>query len=96
MTPKKTERFNDATRRPTPAEYRAARRRAQREATRAVKRTLIAIALFAGLYYLYLASTSRPEPPSVAPETSRATGEIENAPPTPNAENAASEAPATP
>lgn len=100
--PKTTEN-NNAPRRPTPEEYRAARRRVQRETTRAVKRTLIGIALFAGLYYLYLASTSRPETPPVEPEAPRATVDAAvetSAPQTPNAatpaENVATPTPATP
>lgn len=94
---------NNATRRPTPEEYRAARRRVQRETTRVVKRTLIGIALFAGLYYLYLASTSRPDVPPIESETPSATADavVETvAPQTPNAatpvENASPDAPATP
>ena len=96
---KRTENKTDATRRPTPEEYRAARRRVQRETTRVVKRTLIGIALFAGLYYLYLASTSRPDVPPVESETPNATADAV-APQTPNAatpvENASPDAVATP
>ncbi len=100
---KRTENKTDAPRRPTPEEYRAARRRVQRETTRVVKRTLIGIALFAGLYYLYLASTSRPDVPPVESETPNATADavVEAvAPQTPNAatpvENASPDAVATP
>lgn len=96
---------NNATRRPTPEEYRAARRRVQRETTRVVKRTLIGIALFAGIYYLFLATNARRVAPPNEPEAPRATVDAENAPtpsvetPVPNAddaENASSDAPATP
>lgn len=90
--PKTTEN-NNAPRRPTPEEYRAARRRVQRETTRVVKRTLIGIAFLAGLYYLYLASTSRPETPPVESETPVETVVSETEPPV---ENASSDAPATP
>lgn len=65
-----------APRRPTPEEYRAARRRVQRETTRVVKRTLIGIALFAGMYYLFLATNARQVAPPTEPETPRATVEV--------------------
>ncbi|MBR2005362.1 MAG: hypothetical protein IKK39_02000 [Thermoguttaceae bacterium] len=72
---------NNATRRPTPEEYRAARRRVQRETARVVKRTLIGIALFAGMYYLFLATNARRVAPPNEPETPRATVDAENASP---------------
>ena len=87
---KRTETNNDATRRPTPEEYRAARRRVQRETTRVVKRTLVGIALFAGLYYLFLATNARQAAPPTEPEAPRATAVDENA------ENVATPTPATP
>ena len=105
--PKPTDN-NNATRRPTPEEYRAARRRVQRETTRVVKRTLIGIALFAGMYYLFLATNARRVAPPNDPETPRATADAENAPtvatpptlptPTPETpvENASPDAVATP
>ena len=94
---KRTENETDATRRPTPEEYRAARRRVQRETTRVVKRTLIGIALFAGMYYLFLATNARRVAPPNEPEAPRATVDAENAPPveTP-VENASPDAVATP
>lgn len=94
---KRTENETDAPRRPTPEEYRAARRRVQRETARVVKRTLIGIALFAGMYYLFLATNARRVAPPTEPETPRATVDAENAPTfeTP-VENVAPDAPATP
>lgn len=94
---KRTETNNDATRRPTPEEYRAARRRVQRETTRVVKRTLVGIALFAGMYYLFLATNARRVEPPTETEATRTTVDAENAPPveTP-VENVAPDAPATP
>lgn len=71
---------NNATRRPTPEEYRAARRRVQRETARVVKRTLIGIALFAGMYYLFLATNARRVAPPNEPETPRTTADVKNAP----------------
>ncbi len=98
--PKTTEN-NNAPRRPTPEEYRAARRRVQRETTRVVKRTLIGIALFAGMYYLFLATNARQVAPPTEPEAPRTTVDAEtNAPETPTletpAENVATPTPATP
>jgi hypothetical protein len=99
---KRTETNNDATRRPTPEEYRAARRRVQRETTRVVKRTLVGIALFAGLYYLFLATNARRVEPPTEPEAPQSTAvDVENAEtasPTPEspAENVAPPTPATP
>lgn len=93
---------NNATRRPTPEEYRAARRRVQRETARVVKRTLIGIALFAGMYYLFLVSNARRVAPPNEPEAPRTTADVENAPPVetpvPNVdvENASPDAVATP
>ena len=87
---KRTETNNDAPRRPTPEEYRAARRRVQRETTRVVKRTLIGIALFAGMYYLFLATNARRVEPPTEPEATQAPT-LE----TP-AENVATPTPATP
>lgn len=88
---KRTETNNDASRRPTPEEYRAARRRVQRETTRVVKRTLIGIALFAGMYYLFLATNARQVAPPTEPEAPQATAvDVENA------ENVATPTPATP
>lgn len=94
---KRTENETDATRRPTPEEYRAARRRVQRETARVVKRTLIGIALFAGMYYLFLATNARRVAPPTEPEAPRATVDAENAPSveTP-VENASPDAVATP
>lgn len=96
---KQAEKKNDASRRPTPEEYRAARRRVQRETARVVKRTLIGIALFAGMYYLFLATNARQVAPSVESETPRTTVETD-APQTPPletpVENVAPDAPATP
>ncbi len=71
----------------SPENYRAARIRARREATRAVRRTLLAVAVVAAIYYCVLLATSKndappknavPEPPS-AVET--------NATPEPKNEN---------
>ena len=90
---KRTETDNDAPRRPTPEEYRAARRRIQRETTRVVKRTLVGIALFAGMYYLFLATNARRVAPPTEPEAPRATVDAENASPV---ENVAPDAVATP
>lgn len=99
---------NNATRRPTPEEYRAARRRVQRETTRVVKRTLIGIALFAGMYYLFLATNARRVAPPNEPEAPRATVDADAVPtvatpptlPTPTletpVENASPDAVATP
>ena len=94
---KRTENETDAPRRPTPEEYRAARRRVQRETTRVVKRTLVGIALFAGLYYLFLATNARRVEPPTEPEAPRMTVDAESAPPveTP-VENVATPTPATP
>lgn len=89
----RTETDNDAPRRPTPEEYRAARRRVQRETTRVVKRTLVGIALFAGMYYLFLATNARQVAPPTEPEAPRATVDAENASPV---ENVAPDAVATP
>ena len=72
---------NNATRRPTPEEYRAARRRVQRETTRVVKRTLIGLALFAGMYYLVLATNARQAAPPNEPEAPRATVDADAVPP---------------
>ena len=77
---KRTETNNDATRRPTPEEYRAARRRVQRETTRVVKRTLVGIALFAGMYYLFLATNARRVEPPTEPEAPQTTVDADNAP----------------
>lgn len=94
--PKTTEN-NNAPRRPTPEEYRAARRRVQRETARVVKRTLIGIALFAGMYYLFLATNARRVAPPNEPEAPRTTVDAENAPtPETPAENVATPTPATP
>ena len=94
---KRTETNNDATRRPTPEEYRAARRRVQRETTRVVKRTLVGIALFAGMYYLFLATNARRVEPPTEPEAPQTTVDVENAPtPETPAENVATPTPATP
>lgn len=90
---KRTETDNEAPRRPTPEEYRAARRRVQRETTRVVKRTLVGIALFAGMYYLFLATNARRVAPPTEPEAPRATVDAENASPV---ENVAPDAVATP
>ena len=97
---------NNATRRPTPEEYRAARRRVQRETARVVKRTLIGIALFAGMYYLFLATNARRVAPPTEPEAPRATADAVPTvatPPTlptptlePPVENASPDAVATP
>ncbi|MBQ7030167.1 MAG: hypothetical protein IJN32_07965 [Thermoguttaceae bacterium] len=100
--PKTTEN-NNAPRRPTPEEYRAARRRVQRETTRVVKRTLVGIALFAGMYYLFLATNARRVEPPTEPEAPQATADAAvetSAPEAPtletNAENVATPTPATP
>lgn len=94
---KKTENEIDAPRRPTPEEYRAARRRVQRETTCVVKRTLIGIALFAGMYYLFLATNARRVAPPNEPEAPRATADVETAPSVETPlENASPDAPATP
>ncbi|MBQ7813744.1 MAG: hypothetical protein IJ387_04515 [Thermoguttaceae bacterium] len=94
---KQAEKKNDASRRPTPEEYRAARRRVQRETARVVKRTLIGIALFAGMYYLFLATNARRVAPPTEPEAPRATVDAENAPSVETSvENASPDAPATP
>lgn len=95
---KRTETNNDAPRRPTPEEYRAARRRVQRETTRVVKRTLVGIALFAGMYYLFLATNARRVEPPTEPEAPQTTVDAENASPTPEppAQNVATPTPATP
>jgi hypothetical protein len=87
-TMKRTETNNDAPRRPTPEEYRAARRRVQRETTRVVKRTLVGIALFAGMYYLFLATNARQVAPPTEPEAPQTTAD--------DAEPSVSETPATP
>ena len=92
---------NNATRRPTPEEYRAARRRVQRETTRVVKRTLIGIALFAGMYYLFLATNARRVAPPNEPNATQTTVDAENAPEAPTtpetpAKNVATPTPATP
>lgn len=86
---KQAEKKNDAPRRPTPEEYRAVRRRVQRETVRAVKRTLIAIAIVAGLYYLCLTAADRSETPRAPVATDAAT-------PSPAAENDVAETPPTP
>lgn len=94
--PKTTEN-NNAPRRPTPEEYRAARRRVQRETARVVKRTLIGIALFAGMYYLFLATNARRVAPPNEPNATQTTVDAENAPtPETPAENVATPTPATP
>lgn len=52
----------------TPAEERRlALIRTQRETTRVVKRTLIAIALIAGIYYVYLLKTQPQDEPDPGP-----------------------------
>jgi len=71
---------NKIYREPTPEERRRAFIRNSRETTRIVKRTLIALALFAGLYYIFLLKTQSPEPSipeTIAPvvEETRATSE---------------------
>lgn len=76
---KQAEKKNDAPRRPTPEEYRAVRRRVQRETVRAVKRTLIAIAIVAGLYYLCLTAADRSE----TPRPPAAENDVAETPPTP-------------
>lgn len=93
---KKTETENDAPRRPSPEEYRAAKRRVQRETTRVVKRTLIGIALFAGMYYLFLATNARRVEPTNEPEAPRASVETDAPTLETPAENSSPDAPATP
>lgn len=51
-------------RRPTPDEIRAARLRAGRAATRAVRRTLLAVAIFAAIYYCFLLATQKKDAPT--------------------------------
>lgn len=59
----------------SPENYRAARIRAQREATRAVRRTLLAVAVIAAIYYCVLLATAKNDAPTPEPPPAVETNE---------------------